>query len=210
MAGSPLSYTLCLERLTEDRGKLITFDHRSCPTLPLDTTSEDLMRPWLKDIIYSFYNERFYSLKCDECQTTMGQGRDSSLPSLYIDIHGYSQSHFSLAWVSIACNSLVCEQAVGLAHKKMVRSTPKPQWVPANGESVSRDEGYDYIRDHTESRCQVCGTEGRRFKCCGQCRMRRYCGPVCQRKDWPTHKTVCQPRAKEKQQQEDTKELNVL
>jgi hypothetical protein len=37
----------------------------------------------------------------------------------------------------------------------------------------------------------VCGIVTSSMRQCGRCRMVKYCGTVCQRKDWPSHKTWC-------------------
>ncbi|KFM76591.1 Zinc finger MYND domain-containing protein 19, partial [Stegodyphus mimosarum] len=29
------------------------------------------------------------------------------------------------------------------------------------------------------------------FSICGLCHVTRYCGPICQTKDWPLHKAIC-------------------
>lgn len=34
----------------------------------------------------------------------------------------------------------------------------------------------------------------REFSICGRCQQARYCGPLCQQRDWPLHKKVCRER----------------
>ena len=43
--------------------------------------------------------------------------------------------------------------------------------------------------------CRVCGKTaaelGRRLQVCSKCVQVAYCGPHCQKSDWPMHKTEC-------------------
>ena len=55
-------------------------------------------------------------------------------------------------------------------------------------------------------KCAQCGKSGKAlqntggaggdFKRCSRCKAAFYCGPACQKKDWPTHKAACAPPAK--------------
>jgi hypothetical protein len=45
--------------------------------------------------------------------------------------------------------------------------------------------------------CEACGKESKgevNFKCCGHCKMVRYCSTECQKADWSKHKVVCNIR----------------
>ncbi|KAF2665597.1 hypothetical protein BT63DRAFT_377316 [Microthyrium microscopicum] len=56
----------------------------------------------------------------------------------------------------------------------------------------------------TTKSCNVCGkTEGFVPQSCGRCKARVFCGPECQRSDWPSHKATCNAkRAKERKWQD--------
>lgn len=41
--------------------------------------------------------------------------------------------------------------------------------------------------------CAVCGAATKTLLKCSRCKKVRYCGAVCQRKDWKTHKITCRP-----------------
>ncbi|KAF7970431.1 hypothetical protein HWV62_24181 [Athelia sp. TMB] len=48
------------------------------------------------------------------------------------------------------------------------------------------------IRHPNERRCFVCRKKGK-MKTCTKCQKVRYCGPVCQKRDWRLHKEKCRP-----------------
>ncbi len=39
--------------------------------------------------------------------------------------------------------------------------------------------------------CETVVDSGAGLKCCSRCRMTRYCGTACQKRDWARHKGVC-------------------
>mmetsp|Transcript_8311 Transcript_8311/g.23433 ORF Transcript_8311/g.23433 Transcript_8311/m.23433 type:complete len:448 (-) Transcript_8311:31-1374(-) len=51
--------------------------------------------------------------------------------------------------------------------------------------------------------CRRCGKPGGTRKC-SQCKMVRYCGRACQRQDWKSHKSSCQPTTKMEGNMKDT------
>mmetsp|Transcript_9345 Transcript_9345/g.14021 ORF Transcript_9345/g.14021 Transcript_9345/m.14021 type:complete len:257 (-) Transcript_9345:102-872(-) len=53
--------------------------------------------------------------------------------------------------------------------------------------------------------CNVCGAGA--SKLCSRCKLRKYCGAECQRRDWQTHKRYCQPPAATAVQIESLKEV---
>ncbi|KZP26327.1 hypothetical protein FIBSPDRAFT_782242 [Athelia psychrophila] len=48
------------------------------------------------------------------------------------------------------------------------------------------------MRNPEERRCFVCRKKGK-MKTCTKCQKVRYCGPVCQKRDWKLHKEKCKP-----------------
>ncbi|KZP26299.1 hypothetical protein FIBSPDRAFT_819685 [Athelia psychrophila] len=48
------------------------------------------------------------------------------------------------------------------------------------------------IRNPEQRRCFVCRKKGK-MKTCTKCQKVRYCGPVCQKRDWKLHKEKCKP-----------------
>ncbi len=41
-------------------------------------------------------------------------------------------------------------------------------------------------------KCGYCNKTNEKLSRCSRCRLQLYCGPVCQKTDWPKHKLVCQ------------------
>ena len=67
-----------------------------------------------------------------------------------------------------------------------------------------RAQHFGFVDDFTDAkhqnetkRCLVCGARAQlddvSIQNCGACGIVHYCGRVCQKKDWPLHKTACQP-----------------
>ncbi|KZP17755.1 hypothetical protein FIBSPDRAFT_920591 [Athelia psychrophila] len=48
------------------------------------------------------------------------------------------------------------------------------------------------VRNPDQRRCFVCRKKGK-MKTCTKCQKVRYCGPVCQKRDWKLHKEKCKP-----------------
>lgn len=68
----------------------------------------------------------------------------------------------------------------------------------ANGEQVTeQDDTLSFYECHYPPCCKI-ETELREFSICGQCQHVRYCGPICQERDWPSHKKYCKEKAKQK------------
>lgn len=64
----------------------------------------------------------------------------------------------------------------------------------ANGEAIrDEDDGFCYYECHYPP-CTSMEQELRQFSICGRCQEARYCGPVCQQKDWPIHKKFCREK----------------
>ena len=57
-------------------------------------------------------------------------------------------------------------------------------WVTAEPILVKTDQGC------VLSNCWMCGTPTK--KTCANCKVRRYCSPICQKWDWARHKQECQ------------------
>lgn len=45
-------------------------------------------------------------------------------------------------------------------------------------------------------RCGMCGAQQKNMRVCSRCKKVRYCGYLCQRGDWVTHKKACKPKDK--------------
>ncbi|CAG8949137.1 hypothetical protein HYFRA_00004759 [Hymenoscyphus fraxineus] len=56
-------------------------------------------------------------------------------------------------------------------------------------------------------KCTICNSSG--AKLCSSCRSASYCSPVCQKKDWPLHKTLCKS-LKSAQRPSDCHRLAIL
>lgn len=68
----------------------------------------------------------------------------------------------------------------------------------ANGEQViEEDDTLSFYECHYPPCCKI-ETELREFSICGQCQQVRYCGALCQERDWPSHKKYCKEKAKQR------------
>ncbi|XP_027055226.1 zinc finger MYND domain-containing protein 19-like, partial [Pocillopora damicornis] len=68
----------------------------------------------------------------------------------------------------------------------------------ANGEQVlEEDDTLSFYECHYPPCCKM-ETELREFSICGQCQQVRYCGPLCQERDWPSHKKYCKEKARQR------------
>lgn len=68
----------------------------------------------------------------------------------------------------------------------------------ANGEQViEEDDTLSFYECHYPPCCKM-ETELREFSICGQCQQVRYCGPLCQERDWPSHKKHCKEKARQR------------
>ncbi|CAH3169107.1 unnamed protein product [Porites lobata] len=72
------------------------------------------------------------------------------------------------------------------------------KYYNANGEQVTEeDDSLSFYECHYPPCCKI-ETELREFSICGQCQQVRYCGPLCQERDWPLHKKYCKEKAKQR------------
>lgn len=58
--------------------------------------------------------------------------------------------------------------------------------------------------------CQVCNITDIKLACCGKCKASKYCSIDCQRKDWPTHKLICNKIVAELDSTRSEQELDVI
>ncbi|CAG0879156.1 unnamed protein product [Cyprideis torosa] len=67
--------------------------------------------------------------------------------------------------------------------------------LDGNGEFISSREAEEYaIYECRFPPCTRIEQEIREFSICGRCQEARYCGPLCQQRDWPFHKKYCRER----------------
>lgn len=53
----------------------------------------------------------------------------------------------------------------------------------------TRDLTERIVQRYRSGSCDMCG--GKALRRCSACKATQYCGPECQRRDWPTHKHMC-------------------
>ncbi|KAK7455847.1 hypothetical protein VKT23_010884 [Stygiomarasmius scandens] len=58
---------------------------------------------------------------------------------------------------------------------------------------VRKRNGEEELPRQGKKCCDGCGKEDVALKNCGRCQVARYCSAECQKKQWPTHKSKCQP-----------------
>ncbi|KAL7636461.1 UNVERIFIED_CONTAM: hypothetical protein RMT77_013236 [Armadillidium vulgare] len=66
------------------------------------------------------------------------------------------------------------------------------QYLNANGEACNEEEDCYYECRYPP--CTSIEQELKQFSICGRCQEARYCGIVCQQKDWAAHKKICRER----------------
>ncbi|KAG6877910.1 hypothetical protein C0993_002396 [Termitomyces sp. T159_Od127] len=81
------------------------------------------------------------------------------------------------------------KEADGLAPSDCLQFGPQitavvQKWIrKRNGQEAPRNE----------KRCDSCGASDKPLKNCAKCHVARYCSVECQRKEWSTHREMCQP-----------------
>ena len=86
-------------------------------------------------------------------------------------------------WIAFTCSTPKCvKQACILVRKRAKQFEQKSDF------------------DEVFQSCSACGHIEHKMKVCSQCRASFYCNEECQRKDWPTHKFICQGGPKKKEE----------
>jgi len=63
-----------------------------------------------------------------------------------------------------------------------------------HGQLVEEDDDCHTYYECRYAPCIMMEKGLREFSICGRCQQARYCGPLCQQKDWPFHKKVCREK----------------
>lgn len=69
-----------------------------------------------------------------------------------------------------------------------------PRRFNANGELIEEEEDIACYYECHYLPCTNIEQEPREFSICGRCQEARYCGPLCQQRDWPIHKKFCREK----------------
>ncbi|XP_074654339.1 zinc finger MYND domain-containing protein 19-like [Tubulanus polymorphus] len=72
--------------------------------------------------------------------------------------------------------------------------TFRQKYYNANGEIVEEEDNMCMFYECHYPPCTNMETEPREFDICGRCQQVRYCGTVCQQKDWRIHIDICRDR----------------
>eukprot|EP00095_Tigriopus_kingsejongensis_P001901 maker-scaffold287_size221780-snap-gene-1.28 protein:Tk01901 transcript:maker-scaffold287_size221780-snap-gene-1.28-mRNA-1 annotation:"hypothetical protein DAPPUDRAFT_311351" len=92
----------------------------------------------------------------------------------------------SLYWIAI--NQLPPEPLEEMIEPNVMR------YFNCNGEIVEEEEDSFCYFECRHPPCTRIEKELREFSICGRCQEARYCGTLCQQRDWPTHKKFCRER----------------
>jgi len=101
-----------------------------------------------------------------------------------------SDQHLTLYWAAI--------QQLPPEHLHNEHSPiESTKYFDANGDLIDdEDQTFSYYECHYAP-CIRIEREPREFSICGRCQQTRYCGLLCQQRDWPIHKRYCRERHRE-------------
>ncbi|XP_032230284.1 zinc finger MYND domain-containing protein 19 [Nematostella vectensis] len=68
----------------------------------------------------------------------------------------------------------------------------------ANGELIKEEDDSSSFYECHFAPCTRMESELQEFSICGRCQQVRYCGILCQQRDWPSHKKYCKERARQR------------
>ncbi|KXJ23612.1 zinc finger MYND domain-containing protein 19 [Exaiptasia diaphana] len=85
-------------------------------------------------------------------------------------------------------------------HEEELSCTSYSKFYDANGNLVREEDDSSSFYECHFAPCSKIEHELQEFSICGRCQQVRYCGTLCQQRDWPNHKKCCKEKAKQRLQ----------
>ncbi|RWS10770.1 hypothetical protein B4U79_12860 [Dinothrombium tinctorium] len=99
----------------------------------------------------------------------------------------------SLYWAAI--QQLPSHHVVDEHFNEMVNYSSSSRCLyDGNGDPIPEEEDMNNYYECHYPPCIKIEQEPREFSICGRCQQTRYCGALCQQRDWPLHKKYCRER----------------